>query len=94
MSAALPFGNAYPAYQLAEEQVCEELGIFSAWVDQAEDRREPCAYFGPISTTDLFVQVLLNDKSNDAQLAAAAREIRRRFLADEATYVQSIADKE
>lgn len=77
--------------QLAWERVCEDVGLFSAFIDQAGDEREPCAYFGPISTSALITEVLLKPAATDAQLAAAARELRDRYLTHNLPYVQQLA---
>lgn len=77
--------------QLAWEKVCEDVGLFSAFIDQADEAREPCAYFGPISTSALITEVLLKPAATDAQLAAAAREIRARYLTHNLSYVLEVA---
>jgi hypothetical protein len=70
------------AYRIGQEEVCKELGLFSAWLDMADEGREASAYFTSISTAGLVREVLLNDRATDEQLAAAARELRTRYLAD------------
>lgn len=70
------------AARIGEEEVCKEVGLFSAWLDAANEDREPSAYFTSISSAGLVREILLNDRATDAQLAAAARELRQRYLAD------------
>ena len=53
---------------------------FSDWLCAADDDREMSAYFGNISTPELFASVLLQDRATDAQIVAAWKEARRRFL--------------
>jgi hypothetical protein len=79
------------AREIGEREVCQDLGLFSAWLDQqAGGEREP-SFMGPISTQDLVGLVLLNPNATDWQLAGAAKEIRKRYLADNAPEVERIA---
>lgn len=75
------------AQRIGEEEVCKELGLFSAWLDMADEGREASPYFTSISTAGLVREVLLNATATDEQLAAAARELRQRYLADNETQV-------
>jgi hypothetical protein len=69
------------AIELGEDEVTEDLELFTEFLSEyVTDEREPCRYFGPISTKALFTQILLNRNANTEQLAAAAREIRSRYI--------------
>lgn len=80
------------AVQIGQERVCAELGLFAAWLDGAdEDEILPCPVIGPITTARLVREVWLNPRSNSEQLAAAGRELRARYLADNRAEVLSEA---
>lgn len=78
------------ALRYAEESACKELGLYSAWLESASTKRQMSDYFGEISVEEL-VAVSLNELAPDAQIAAAMRELRKRFLADEHEYVLTLA---
>jgi hypothetical protein len=71
--------------EMAQEKVLEDEELFSDWL-YAETMSpvdvRPCSYFGPLSTKDLLVSVLMKHRASDQQLAEAWKEVRRRFLAD------------
>lgn len=80
------------AYQLAREERCKAIEDFASFLEIAEGEREPSAFFGLISTVEL-AEMLLNERAEDFQLAAAARELRERFLADDPRELQRLAYK-
>jgi hypothetical protein len=53
---------------------------FSDWLCAEDDDRQMSAFFGAISTPELFASVLLQDRATDAQIVAAWKEARQRFL--------------
>lgn len=73
----------------AQDMACENIEEFGNWLAWADDAREPSAYFASISTTEL-AKVLINAEASDAQIVAAARELRQRYLDDRAEYVARI----
>lgn len=74
------------AWRYATEKVCQDVEEFGNWLAWSNDDRQPSAYFASISTAEL-ARVLLTEEATDAQLAAAARELRTRYLADKADCV-------
>ena len=52
---------------------------FADWLCAEDDIREMSAFFGAISTPELFAGILLNDRATDAQIVAAWKEARQRF---------------
>jgi hypothetical protein len=81
------------AYRIGQEAVIAELGLFSAWLDMADEGPEASPYFTSISTAALVREVLLNDRATDEQLAAAARELRKRYLSDQEPEVLKEAER-
>lgn len=80
------------ALRYAEDSACREIGLFAAWLEWADEVEVlPCPVIGPITTARLVREVLLESRSNSEQLAAAIRELRRRFLAAEHEYVLTLA---
>ena len=62
---------------------------FAVFCDSSSNAREPLltqcgSLMGPISSADL-VGLLLNAQATDEMLAAVAREVRARYLADDFT---------
>lgn len=68
------------AIEIGQQRVIDDMELVGEFFAESDDDREPCAYFGPISTGDLTRQILFNKDANDAQIAAAARELRARLL--------------
>jgi hypothetical protein len=65
----------------AERQQCADHESFAAWIECANSRREPCAYFGAISNKELF-DLWMGGQASPEQIVAASRELRSRFLAE------------
>jgi len=79
--------------QYAQQELCEHVETFGNWLAWNDNGpREPSPYFDSISTAEM-VQVLLSHDATDAQLAAAARELRQRFLKDNAKLVAQIEER-
>jgi hypothetical protein len=77
----------------AEDTACEDVESFGNWLAWNDcGPREPSAYFTSISIAEL-AQMLINADATDKQLAAAARELRQRFLADNADLVAQIEER-
>jgi hypothetical protein len=70
------------AVAIAIGEQTNDVEAFSGWLESASDDREPCAYFGNISTPDLVRQIVLNPNANAEQHHAACMELRSRYLAD------------
>lgn len=81
------------AIELAQEKVCQDVDLFADFIAGDMGEREHSA-LGAISVTGLVREILLNPKATDAQLAAAARELRTRYLADKEELVLELAAKE
>jgi hypothetical protein len=79
------------AREIGEEKVIEDEDLLANFFQNLTHDREPCAYFGPISTLALCQQILLNKNANTEQLAAAARELRVRYLANFSELVERAA---
>lgn len=80
------------AYQLAREERCRDIEAFAAFIEIADGEREASEHFVSISTMEL-AEMLLNEKAADWQLAAAAKELRERFLADDPDELHRLACK-
>ena len=65
--------------QIAEEHLTNDLFQIADWVHCADEAREPCDYFGPISTAEL-VRLCFGGKTTEQQSKAALDELRKRFL--------------
>jgi hypothetical protein len=76
--------------EIAVEEHTNDVEEFAGWLESVSEDREPCAWFGPISTPDLIRQIVLNPRATDEQIAAAGRELRRRYLTD---YAPAIAKR-
>lgn len=81
------------ALQIGRQAVMQDKGLFAAWLDFQEDVREHSAYFGPVSTWELFTQVLFNKGATDAQRKAACEVIAARYLEQESESVAAAAEK-
>jgi hypothetical protein len=91
MSAVLDTPLTTSALLLGQEKLCQDVDLFGDFLAGSLGEREPSAYFGPISTPDLVRQILLNANANNEQIAAAARELRLRFVADKTELVEAYA---
>ena len=89
MSAAGLWSGETNSLEYAQQEACEDIEAFGNWLAWSDDSREPSAYFTSISTTEL-ARMLINAEANDAQVVAAARELRQRYLADNAKMVAKI----
>lgn len=74
--------------QLAQAKVLADLETYGDFVAGASEDREPCAYFGPISTADLLriangAPINSGTLPNAEQRLAARDETLRRYLADQ-----------
>lgn len=76
----------------AEDEACEDIEAFGNWLAWSDDSREPSAYFTSISTTEL-AKVLINAEATGRQIIEAARELRQRYLADNAQMVAKIEER-
>ena len=65
--------------KLAEERYTKDVELIADWLAVSSDDREPCDYFGPISTTEL-AQMLFSGALNEEQCKAASDELRKRYL--------------
>jgi hypothetical protein len=71
--------------EMAQEKVLEDEELFTDWLTaetMSPTETRPSAYFGPISTKDLLVGVLMKPRAVDQQLAEAWKAVRRRYLED------------
>jgi hypothetical protein len=80
------------AMEIGEEQVCEDIHAFGDFLGLREGERKWSDYFGEISDWGLQ-RVILNAASTGEQIAAAAREIRSRYLAEKDERVRELAAK-
>ena len=91
MNARTCFTPSPAAYrELAVSDHCKNVEAFAEFISLCSGDREMSAYFGPISTRDLVVEVLLDPRAKDEQLAAGMKELRNRFIEDGA---EAIADR-
>lgn len=91
MTARLPSPfTADPVYLMAQDDFCQDTEEFAGWIQNARGDRQPAGYFGPISNQELLRDYLLNRRANDEQLAEAAKELRRRYVLENAS---AIADR-
>lgn len=67
------------AHIMAEEEACNDVEQFAGWIESVSDDREPCAYFGPISTPEL-VRLMLGGRATKEQYEMLCRELRERYL--------------
>lgn len=67
--------------QIAEEKFTNDLFLVADWVHSADESREDCDYFGPISTAELL-RLCFGGKTNEQQSKAALDELRKRYLED------------
>jgi hypothetical protein len=71
--------------EMAQEKVLEDEELFTEWLcaeTMSPIETRPCAYFGPASTRDLLIGILLKPRATEVQLAEAWKEVRRRYLED------------
>ena len=73
-----------------DDELCADIFKFADWLGVTEGERRPSAYFHWASDWELQ-RVVLNAASTDEQIAAAARELTKRYLADKNATVLEIA---
>jgi len=79
--------------QYAQQELCEHVETFGNWLAWNDNGpREPSQFFTSISVAEL-AQMLLNEEATDKQIVAAARELRQRFLQDNAKLVAQIEER-
>lgn len=80
------------AHEIATADFCEDTDTFADWLAGSDlSIREPSAYFGPISTQELFSKFIFGSiKANAEQKAAACNLLRKRFTTE---YAERIAKK-
>lgn len=81
-----PEPNQALCVQLAEEKVCQDVGLIADWIAGSDDVREMSAYFGEISTPEI-VRLMFNGRCNKDQALAAITELRKRFVADKQEFI-------
>jgi hypothetical protein len=71
--------------EMAQEKVLEDEELFTDWLTaetMSPTDVRPCSYFGPVSTKDLLIGILMKTRANDQQLAEAWKAVRSRYLED------------
>lgn len=84
------------AEEIGRREILSDMGLFAAWLDQQkETSREDFGIFGTLSTPRLLRVYILNvlEKSTPELTFEACKELRRRYLADEAASVRERALK-
>jgi hypothetical protein len=84
------------ARRYAEEKVGADLDSFSEFIALAGfplAQREPCEYFGPISTEALISEILMKPRATDEQIAQAWLEVRRRYFEAEASRIEAFMNE-
>ena len=68
------------AIEIGEEKLCSNVYLFGEWIAEDDTTILPCAFFGPISRSNLVTEIMLNPNATVLQIAEAMRELRRRYL--------------